>query len=89
MWWCKVKQQGEKKMVMKRKTSTGAKHGATCCRWRDPHFFCSFLFLSAGPPRVPTPRPSLGVFSASGVPAENRGDAVRSGKQAIVFGFFF
>lgn len=35
----------------------------------DTYFFCSFLFFSAGPPRVPTPKPSFGELSASGVPA--------------------
>lgn len=37
----------------------------------DTYFFCSFLFFSAGPPRVPIPKPSLGELSASGVPARN------------------
>lgn len=62
-------EQGEKMMMtmMKRGTSGGAVLGGG-----RTHFFCSFLFLSAGPPRVPTPRPSLGELSASGVPAENR-----------------
>lgn len=35
------------------------------------YFFCSFLFFSAGPPRVPMPKLSLGEVSASGVPAKN------------------
>lgn len=37
----------------------------------DTYFFCSFLFFSAGPPKVPIPKPSLGELSASGVPAMN------------------
>lgn len=52
----------------------------------DTYFFCSFLFLSAGPPRVPMPKPSLGELSASGVPAEKRQPAVRQG---CIYLFFF
>lgn len=94
MWWREVAEQGEKMMMVERwRTNGSAENGATCRRGRDTHFFCSFLFLSAGPPRVPTPRPSLGEFSASGVPAENRGAAVRSGGSSkcccFVVVFFF
>lgn len=61
-------------------TETGEERG-------DTYFFCSFLFLSAGPPRVPMPKPSLGELSASGVPAENRQPGVRRG--SIYLFFFF
>lgn len=37
----------------------------------DTYFFCSFLFFSAGPPRVPIPKLSLVELSDSGVPARN------------------
>lgn len=38
----------------------------------NTYFFCSFLFFSAGPPRVPTPKASFGELSDSGVTAAKR-----------------
>lgn len=44
----------------------------------DTYFFCSLRFFSAGPPREPTPRPSLGELSDSGVPAADVTTSIQS-----------
>lgn len=67
-WW------GGKLESAYRNTSSGPLHSQHIQIYitvllENTYFFCSFLFFSAGPPRVPIPKPSFGELSDSGVPA--------------------